>query len=377
MSIRIDPPKEKSQATQRARLRSRLHSNVAPSARHWGRRLLVISLYAILLASLLVWFLPLLVIAAGCDLLRRQPWTLARTLVFFIWYLILEVAGVAAAAAIWLVGGLRTGRGRESYLARNYRLQALWSRLLGRGGFAIFGMRIAAEGDRSDFGNRPVLVFVRHASSADTILAALLLAGPHGLRLRYVLKRELLWDPCLDVVGNRLPNVFVDRDSVHSEREIASIGALARNLDAGEGVLIYPEGTRFSQDRRRRIVQKLREQGRVAAAEEAESLRNVLRPRSGGALALLEAAPSADAVFLAHTGLEGSASFDRFFNGGLVGRTVHVQIRTVPAEQIPEGRDARRAWLMQQWQAVDEFIESRRDRDGLDATSACVAPRSR
>ena len=35
----------------------------------------------------------------------------------------------------------------------------------------------------------------------------------YHLRLRYVLKRELLWDPCLDIVGQRVPNIFVDRDA--------------------------------------------------------------------------------------------------------------------------------------------------------------------
>lgn len=342
------------------RYRAPLVSAVTASARHWIRRFLVVSLYVVLLGTILASSLPLLALAAGCDLVRGQPWTLVRTFVFLVWYLFLEVAGVVAAFAIWLGGGPWTGRDRDLYLARNYALQAWWARMLGGGGFAIFGMRTEIDGAIGAIGKRPVLVLVRHASSGDTILAALLLARPHGLRLRYVLKRELLWDPCLDIVGNRLPNVFVDRDSGHSEREIASIGALARNMTAGEGVLIYPEGTRFSQQKKRRIVEKLRAEGRLAQAEEAASLRHVLRPRSGGVLALLEAAPDADVVFLAHTGFEGSASFDRFFKGGLVGKTVHVQLRTVPARQIPEGREAQRAWLLLQWRLVDDFIDSHR-----------------
>jgi 1-acyl-sn-glycerol-3-phosphate acyltransferase len=331
-------------------------------ARQWLRRIFVISLYTALAATLLLLFVPLLALAAACDALRRQHWTLVRTLVFFLWYLLLELAGVAVAFTIWLVHGPWTGRDHERYLDRNYALQAWWARMLGGGGFAIFGMRTELDRNDSVHDERPALVFVRHASTADTILAAQLLAAPHGLRLRYVLKRELLWDPCLDVVGNRLPNVFVDRDSAHSEQGVASIEALARGMRAGEGVLIYPEGTRFSLAKKRRIVDKMRKQGQVAKAEEAEALRHVLPPRSGGSLALLAAAPEASAVFLAHTGFEDAASFDRFFRGGLVGRTVHVQIRTVPASRIPEGRVAQKEWLMQQWREVDEFIESHRRR---------------
>lgn len=41
----------------------------------------------------------------------------------------------------------------------------------------------------------PLVVLMRHASLADTLLPAVVIAS-HGIRLRYVLKRELLWDPC-------------------------------------------------------------------------------------------------------------------------------------------------------------------------------------
>ncbi len=341
-----------------SRVTTRAAANVTTLTKRWLRRIFTIPLYSAILATLLILFVPLLAVAAACDKVRRQHWTLVRTLAFFVWYLALELAGVAAAFMIWLTGGPWTGRDQERYLARNYALQAWWAGMLGGGGFAIFGMHTEIDRNDSIINERPVLVFVRHASTADTIMAAQLLAAPYGLHLRYVLKRELLWDPCLDIVGNRLPNVFVDRDSAHSEQEIASIGALAHGIRAGEGVLIYPEGTRFSLAKKRRIVDKLRMQGQIAKADEAESLRHVLRPRSGGALALLAAAPEADVVFLAHTGFEAASSFDRFFRGGLVGRTVHVQIRAVPKSLIPEGRVAQQAWLMQQWREVDEFIES-------------------
>jgi 1-acyl-sn-glycerol-3-phosphate acyltransferase len=86
-----------------------------------------------------------------------------------------------------------------------------------------------------------VIVLMRHASLADSLLPAVLL-GTRGLRLRYVLKRELLWDPCLDVVGQRLPNAFIRRGSGESDAEIDAIRALGRDLGDDEGVLIYPEG---------------------------------------------------------------------------------------------------------------------------------------
>jgi len=326
----------------------------------WARRLPVMATYVAMFAALAILFVPLAVVAASLDLRWSQPWTLTRTLVFFLWYLACELAGVAASLAIWLASLLVPGFGRESFLAQNFALQHWWARMLGRGGFRIFDIRLELDDGGYRFGQRPVLLFVRHASTADTILAALAISVPHGTRLRYVLKRELLWDPCLDIVGNRLPNAFVHRDEAHTADDVAMVASLARGLGPRDGVLIYPEGSRFSPAKKDRIVARLREQGREEAAREAESLRHVLRPRSGGPLALLEAAPDADVLFLAHTGFEGSASFDRFFNGGLIHRTVHARIRAVRAEDVPKDEAARREWMMAEWRLVDDFVNQHR-----------------
>ena len=64
-------------------------------------------------------------------------------------------------------------------------------------------------------------------------------AIPFGVRLRYVLKKELLFDPCLDIVGNRLPNYFVDRGGQDSERARRGVAELVRDLGPDEGALIY------------------------------------------------------------------------------------------------------------------------------------------
>ena len=57
----------------------------------------------------------------------------------------------------------------------------------------------------------PVIVMIRHASILDNLLPSVFVAWPHKVRLRYLLKRELLSDPGLDIGGKRLPNYFVRR----------------------------------------------------------------------------------------------------------------------------------------------------------------------
>ena len=59
----------------------------------------------------------------------------------------------------------------------------------------------------------PAVMLCRHASLADSLVSAWVVTSLAGMHPRYVLKRELLVDPCLDIVGNRLPNHFLDRQA--------------------------------------------------------------------------------------------------------------------------------------------------------------------
>lgn len=290
-----------------------------------------------------LWPIAIALIPFAFVLDRVSPYALTRTLAFFVLYLTAELAGVIAAAALWLYPS------RARYLDRNYALQRWWTDLLFRGALRIFSMRLEVTG-ADDARTGPYLLLVRHASTADTVLPASLLANRFGLRFRYVLKRELLWDPCLDIVGNRLPNAFVDRSGAMREREVAAIRALAADLGARDAVLIYPEGTRFSPAR----LQRARERG----IDGADRLTHTLPPRKAGPLALLAAAPGTDVVVLAHTGLEGARSFRELIRGGLVGATIRVSIWRVAAAAIPAGDDERLRWLVDQWLRVDTWVKN-------------------
>lgn len=304
-----------------------------------------------------LWFMaaPIwLPVAAAVDLLRGRGAIVLRCAAVVSIYFSCELVGMGASGLLW-VWKKALGLDEERWVDLHFRLEAWWGSTIFRAVVLCFGLHLDVEGE-DQVGEGPYLLFVRHSSFADTLLASALASRATGIRLRYVLKQELLWDPCLDIVGNRIPNVFVDRSSPDSEREIRRVQELAVDLGQRDGILIYPEGTRFSASKRTRVLESLREKGDKEFYEYAESLSFVLPPRLGGPLGLLEAAPDADVVVCAHTGFEGSASLKEIWEGALMNRHVRVEFRRIARDAIPNGRDERRAWLFEEWNRVDAWI---------------------
>jgi 1-acyl-sn-glycerol-3-phosphate acyltransferase len=321
-----------------------------PFSRRLARRIVSIPLYLVL-CGLLLTALPLLLpVAAIVDLVRRDRFVVSRCLLFFQWYLLCEVAGIAVAGAILVVT-----RERELELERFFRLQCGWLGALFWGGARLFGLRVRTEGEDA-LGGGPLLVFMRHASTADIALPNVLISAPTGVVLRYVLKRELLWDPCLDVAGHRLVNCFIRRGSGNAEREIAAVRSLGEGLGPDDGVLIYPEGTRFTPAKQARALERIRATGHADRIARAEKFERVLPPRLGGPVALLDEAPDADVLFVAHTGLDGARTMADFLNGALVGATVRVAFWRVANADVPRDPEARERWLFDEWQRVDEWV---------------------
>lgn len=315
-----------------------------------ARRALTIPLWlvaCVLAVAALPLLLPVvLVLDVATD--RRLPRT--RLVLFAVAYLLCEALGILAALALW-----PTTLGDRARMLRVHRtVQDLWATALLESGRALFGLRFAVAGEDA-LPAGPFLLLSRHTSVADTLLPAVLVGRRHGVALRWVLKRELLVDPCLDLFGQRLPNVFVRRGSGEAARELAAIRALAADLGPDDGVLIYPEGTRFTPKARERA-QAAVARGDTGRAARVASLRCVLPPRLGGVLALLDACPGTDVVLLAHAGFDGVSHFADLWRGGLLGRTVRVELRRIPAATIPADAADRARWLDEQWAWLDAWV---------------------
>jgi len=329
-----------------------------PTLVSWARRAVTLPLYFVLFAAVLV-ALPLLApLALAVDVVRGKRFATTRCLAFFLLYLACELAGILASGVLFLAAPVLGGLHCERSIALHYALQGWWAASLYRGTELIYGLSRELE-EEGDPGRGPVLLLARHASVGDTVIPAVFLSRRHGLRLRYVLKRELLWDPCLDLVGNRLPNYFVRRGSGDTAREAEGVARLLDGLGPRDGVLIYPEGTRFTPAKRARVLERMAQGADAALVERARRFTRVLPPRLGGTLALLERNPGADVVFCAHVGFDAAATFWHFWNGTLVGQTIRVWFWRVPFAEIPKNRDARIDWLYTQWERMDAYVREK------------------
>lgn len=314
------------------------------------RRLVTIPLVFVLAVATTLLSPLLLLAAVAVDLVRRvktgSPFMAVRILGFGWVYLLGEAWALVTMAFAGLWGERRS-------VEMTFTLQGAWTawnlwslRTFFSLDFEVTGSDVVPPG--------PILLLSRHASMIDTLLPAAFVVRPHDIRLRYILKKELLMDPALDIGGHRLPNYFVDRGAAESEVEIGAIRRLAADLGPDEGVIIYPEGTRFSEEKRVRFTQRLREKpGRIG--EVAGGLRRVLPPRPGGTLALLESS-EADVVVLMHRGLEGFARVKDIWQGNLVGTKIAVHLRRISRGEIPESRSERVDWLFDIWASVDDWV---------------------
>jgi len=289
-------------------------------------------------------------IAVGVDVVRRltqkTPVLITlRLMAFGTAFLAVETWGLLRMIP---AGLLLSG---QRLIEATYRHQASYTKGLFTAVRACFNLDFVVDGAAAAVPG-PVIVLVRHASIIDTLLPSVFLTQQLGLRLRFVLKKELRDDPCLDIAGDRIPNFFVPRDGEDTAAAVAGVGRLASHL-GDEGVLIYPEGTRFSARKRQEILKRLAEKNPPLAAT-AEQWTSVLPPRTAGFFAALDAAHDADVVFVAHHGLEGFSHVKDIWSGALFGRTVRVRCWRVPRREIPEG-EARLAWLHAQWTRVDAF----------------------
>jgi 1-acyl-sn-glycerol-3-phosphate acyltransferase len=342
-----------------------------PASRVWRRlRGVTVEVVGLLLVTLLSPLLALgaIVVDAALWLRRRKPWMAVRLLAMLWWFLLGELYGLLGLLGIWL-----RSAGRDSPRRRDrvYRLKRRWLASHLAGIRVLFSLRFEVEGLEL-VGPGPILVMIRHASIIDNTLPDAIIGRAHGIGFRFVIKRELEMLPTIDIGGRWVPTLFVRRASGDTAAELERLRALTVNMTPRDGLLIYPEGTRSTPEKLARAKAIIAER-QPEIAPLADRLQNLLPPRLGGSVALLEAARDADVVIFGHVGLDGFEYISDIWSGGLVGTTVRLRFWRFPAAEVPADRDELIAWLYARWQELDDWIgEMRRAGPAAAAARATV-----
>ena len=182
----------------------------------------------------------------------------------------------------------------------------------------------------------------------------------YGREPRVVLKDTLAWDPMISVVLSRIPARFITPNPGPNEDLEAQIAELATGLDGNDAFVIFPEGGNFTPQRRQRAIDRLHRLGMDRMAQRAEQMIHVLAPRPGGFLAALDAAPEADVVLVAHTGLDHMVTVGEVWRELPMDKRIIMRWWQIPRSEIPAGRDERIEWLFGWWERIDAWIAENR-----------------
>lgn len=319
------------------------------------RRLVIapLLLVAIVLATT---SLPLWIFAAA-FVSRHVPgrWRILRVAWFLFVYLALEVVGLVVLFALWVASGFGWKLRSPRFVEVHYRFMAWFLRRVL--GVARKTFRLVIDVDSRDVASvdRPLIVLSRHAGPGDSLLLIdAVLNGPNRRRPRIVVKDTLQWDPCVDVLLNRLPNRFVGPGS--GSGAVEAIAELASTMVAGDAFVIFPEGGNFTPRRHARAIAKLDEIGRPDLADRARGMSHVLPPKPGGALTAIDAAPDADVMLVGHVGLEALSTVADIWRGIPMDASVCATYWVTEALDLPPSSERER-WLYDRWEQLDDWID--------------------
>jgi 1-acyl-sn-glycerol-3-phosphate acyltransferase len=291
---------------------------------------------------------------------RPQPLILVRLMIAYFRH---ELVALVGCGALWLV----SGAGRDMHSRRvqllHYRLLRWFVGGVASQMLAVLHLDVSVEQSapaiRALESDEPLLFLSRHAGPGDTFLLLDLLLRRFDRLPSVVFKQSLTIDPFLDLIGHRLPHAVLDTSDGPGSR--AQIERVSAGLGPRGVLLLFPEGGNFTHERRGQAIRKLWRTGRRREAAKAAAMSHVLPPHPAGALSALRAAPTADVIFAAHTGL-GLAAFPReLWRDPPLGRTLKTHMGLVPAAHRPRDPDAQVDWIYDWWKRLDEWIEKQGD----------------
>ena len=340
-------------------------------------RRLVLAPLAIVIAVAMLLLFPLLAVLAVvfglAGLSRPGRMRGLRLLCFALIWLVADTSAVFMCLGLWIASGFGGRLSTQPYRTRHYAIMRWFLDLLYRAATGMFGVRVDVDEpaltaqEQAARLARPVIVLSRHAGPGDSFLLVHHLLSVYGRQPRVVMKAALQLDPGLDVVANRLPNVFIQHRRTGERHFIEQIERLASGLDQVGALVIFPEGGNWTPGRWRRGIRRLEQAGRPDLAARAREMPNLLAPRVGGALSAIAACPDADVIFVAHAGLDLLVSVGDIWRNLPMDQVVLAKWWRVPAGQVPRAADheAQLRWLYDWWERIDAWISASRPGDAV------------
>jgi 1-acyl-sn-glycerol-3-phosphate acyltransferase len=348
-------------------------------------RRLVLAPLAVVVAIALAVLFPLLALLAlvfgAVGRSRPGRMRVLRLLFFALVWLTAETVALFMCLGLWIASGFGGRLHTEPYQARHYGIMTWFLDRLYRSATRTFRVRVVVDepeltaAEQAARLARPVIVLSRHAGPGDSFLLVHQLLGVYGRRPRVVMKASVQFDPSLDVMANRLPNVFVSHRRSGERVFTDQIDRLARGLDQAGALVIFPEGGNWTPGRWHRGIRRLEQLGRRDLAARAAAMPNLLPPRAGGALAAITACPAADVIFVAHAGLDQLVSVTDVWRSLPMDQVVHAKWWRVPVGEVPRDADheSQVQWLYDWWQRIDAWISENRQA-GAPAPAVSTGP---
>lgn len=351
----------------------------------WVRRV-VIAPAMVIGGPLLIGFTPILllvVIIVASFIPRRFRWP--RALLMLLVYVLWDALLLIVLFVLWIASGFGWKLRSPWWVGVHYTVAAVALKVLLWVCRGVLAVRIfteaaeetpdgtaAASFDRMFQPGTPLIVASRHAGPGDSFILMHALLNHVKRMPRVVVKDTMQWDPAVDVLLNRLPTRFITptgftgaavqappggRSQTGRAAE-AAIADLAVGLGPADAFVIFPEGGNFTPGRRTSRIERLRRSGNEPLAARAEALRHVLAPQPRGLHAALEAAPDADVVFIAHSGLDEFSTMRDVWRGLPMEKRITLHAWRVPRSDVPEERTAQGLWLFEWFGRIDEWVDA-------------------
>ncbi|MCH1865678.1 1-acyl-sn-glycerol-3-phosphate acyltransferase [Nocardioides sp. CFH 31398] len=315
----------------------------------------VLALTALLWATLPVWLL----VAAVLSPFVPGHWRAWRLFWLALTYLTCCSLMLLVMFAWWLASGFGARIRTPYWEGVHYDLVEglLW--VFYRAARRVLHLELATEGPAPDaHPGRPLVVCCRHAGPGDSFLLMYALMHWYAREPRVVLKNTLAWDPTIDVVLHRLHARFITPNPAPGADLESQISGLVEGLDENDAFVIFPEGGNFTAGRRERAIERLHALGLHGMAQRAADMEHVLAPRPGGLMAALDAAPLADVVWVAHTGLDHMLGVADVWRGLPMDKRLVMRWWHVPSDEVPTTQDERVEWLYDWWDRIDDWIDT-------------------